>query len=166
MVHVGELADGPLERGEGLDAAHVADVRAHPGVPACRQTEGVLELASSRQCGAGVARQAHRERGVATRAPDRQFLVVVDADHRVVARNVDGAVVDQPGVDDAAQAAPGVVVVVADRLVCEVAAGHDEQRRNGCGCAGNGPEEQVVQRGVRQQHADVRVAGRHQRRQR
>jgi hypothetical protein len=58
--------------------------------------------------------------------------------------------VDEEQVRDGAQAAPGVLVAVGDRLVGDVAAGEDERR---AGVAG----EQVVQRRVRQHHAELPV---------
>ncbi len=48
-VHLSELADRALEGGESGDTSHVADVLAHPGVPAGGQAEGVLQLASYSQ---------------------------------------------------------------------------------------------------------------------
>ena len=68
-VHLGELVRGLLERGERLDAAHVADVLAHPRVGTGCEAERVLQLTADgddrRRCRMGVAREAARTRGSA-----------------------------------------------------------------------------------------------------
>ena len=58
-----ELPDRSLERGEGLQASHVADVLAHPGVAARRQAEGVLELAAGSQDRRDIEGQRGRAAG-------------------------------------------------------------------------------------------------------
>ena len=92
-----------------------------------------------------LERQANRERGVAPGTSDRQLLALVDPHDGVVAGHVDGSVVDEPGISEGAQALPGVGVVVADRLVAQVAAGHDERRRRRGIGSGHRLEQQVVQ---------------------
>ena len=73
---------------------------------------------------------------------------------RVVAADVDRPVVGEQPVDHAAQPAGRVLVVVRDRLVAQVPAGH-HQRPADVG------QQEVVERAVRQQQAEVRQAGRH-----
>ena len=74
------------------------------------------------------------------------------AQHRVVRPRVDRAVVEQHDVGDRVEPLERVVVLVRDRLVGDVAARHHER------LAGVG-EQQVVQRRVREQHAEVGRAG-------
>ncbi len=74
-------------------------------------------------------------------------------------RVVDRPVVPEDRVGDAGQPGGGVVVVVRDRLVGDVAAGEHERPAERGG-------EQVVQRRVRQHHADVAVARRDRGRER
>ena len=62
----------------------------------------------------------------------------------------DGAVVDQEEVGNAAQAFEGFVLVGADRLVAEVAAGGDDGESEG-------GQEQVMQRGVGEHYTEVGV---------
>src|SRR4029450_443921 len=52
----------------------------------------------------------------AAAAPNGQDLAVDHAQHRVVAGGMDGAVVDQPGASDGAEAPPRGDVVMAERL--------------------------------------------------
>ena len=88
----------------------------------------------------------------------------VDLEHRVVARDVDGSVVEQPRVGDGSQPSAGVVVLVADRLVGEVATRHHQHvghRGRGVGPR-NRREQEMMQRRVGQQHPEPRVAGGHQ----
>ena len=88
-------------------------------------------------------REPEREGGVAPGTPQRQLLPLsrVDLEHRVVARDVDRAVVQQPGVGDGTQPSPGVVIVVADRLVGQVAARHHQHvGHRGPGRRPRGPE--------------------------
>ena len=76
------------------------------------------------------------------------------AHHRVVGADVDRPVVADQQIGDPVQALARVVVAVGDRLVGHVGAGHD-QRRADLG------QQQVVQRRVRQHHAQVGRARRH-----
>ena len=63
-VHLGELAGGLLERGERLDAAHVADVLAHPRVGTGREAERVLQLTADGDDRRRLEREPHRQRRV------------------------------------------------------------------------------------------------------
>ena len=92
------------------------------------------------------------ERGVAAGAAQDQFAAHHHAHDGVVHMPDDGAVVDQEKIGDAAEAFEGFVLVGADRLVAQVAAGGDDrepERR----------QEQVMQRGVGEHHTEVGVAG-------
>ena len=87
----------------------------------------------------------------------------VDPDHRVVARDVDGPVVQQPRVGDGRQSLPGVLVLEADGLVGQVAAGHHQDAGRRGGRVRHRLKEEMVQRCVRQEHADPGIARGHQR---
>ena len=103
---------------------------------------------------AGGERQRHRLGRVAPGAA--QHLgpgCGVGAHDRVVAADVDRPVVGEQPVDQRAEPGDGVVVVVGDRLVAEVAARHHERPAD----AG---QQQVVQRGVGQHQAELGQAGR------
>ena len=127
-VQAGELTGRAFEGRPRLDAAHVADVLAHEGVLARGEAERVLQLTPDRQRRTRREREPERHGGVAPGTPQRQLApaVRVDLEHGVVARDVDGSVVQQPRVGDASQPSPGVVVLVADRLVGQVATRHDQ----------------------------------------
>ena len=73
---------------------------------------------------------------------------------------------EQPRVGDAPEPLSGVGIVEADRFVGEVAARHHEHLGYGRIGTGHRIEEQMVDRRVRQEHADERVAGRNERRER
>ena len=75
----------------------------------------------------------------------------------VVGARLDRAVVQEEEVGDVGEPRARVVVLVGDRLVGDVAAGHHERLPNVI-------HQQVVERRVRQHHAELRRAGRHRRR--
>src|ERR1035441_5074305 len=82
------------------------------------------------------------ERGVATGAAQYQLAAHHHSYNGIVHMPDDGAVVDQEQIGNAAEAFEGFVLVGADRLVAQVAAGGDDgepERRQG----------QVMERGVR-----------------
>ena len=112
--------------------------------------ERALELGAARRA---AARAGHRQRERVghepARAPQQQRPPARDrAQHGVVRARVDRAVVEEHEVGDPGQPLERVGVLVRDRLVGDVAARHHER------LAGVG-EQQVVQRRVRQQHAEV-----------
>src|ERR1700722_14612089 len=65
---------------------------------------------------------------------------------------------DEPCVCDPSQTFPGVIVVVADRLVTQVAARHDERKWRTGRRAGNGSEQQGGERRERQKTPAERIA--------
>ena len=70
--------------------------------------------------------------------------------HRVVAPDVDRPVVEQECVGDVREPAEGVGIVRRDGLLAPVPAGHDQRRESPVWRV----EQQVMQRGVRQHHAE------------
>ena len=114
-------------------------------------TQNVL-LSSAPHASSGRAvghRQRQRVGHEPARAAQQQRAPARDrAQHRVVRARVDRAVVEEHEVGDAREPRERVVVLVRDRLVGDVAARH-HQRLAGVG------EQQVVQRRVGQQHAEV-----------
>ena len=96
---------------------------------------------------------------MAARAAQDQRAAVGHADDGVVGSRLDRAVVDQEQVGDLGEPLAGVVVLVRDRLVRDVAAREHErlpQIRH----------QQVVERRVRQHHPELRRPGRDRRRDR
>ena len=161
-----ELPGRSLERIDRRDAAHVTDVLAHPRVGTSRDTERVLQLAPDGQRWNDVEREAYRQRRVAAGPADRELLAVDHAHDGVVARDVDRAVVDEPGVGDPAESLPGIGVVVTDRLVAEVAAGHHEHAGNGCAAEpGTAPNSRWCSGVYGSSTPTRRIARRHERRQ-
>ena len=159
--------EGPLEvldalavGGERRDVLEVADVMRDPGVRSARDAERGLLLGTARQQRArGVDRQPQRVRHVAARPAQQQWPPGVadphGADHRVVGAGLDRAVVHAEQVGDLVQPSESIVVAVGDRLVGDVGAGHHQR------VTGEVRQQQVVQRRVRQHHAELRGAGRH-----
>ena len=130
--------------------------------PEARQSV-VLSSPPTASSGGASSGSANRQRRVAAAAPHRLHGAVDDPDHRVVARDVDRAVVVQPRVGDARQAHVGLGGLGGERLVAEVAGGEHERVGRRPGEVGVRGEQQVVQRGVRQQQPDRAVAGRDRR---
>lgn len=151
---VDRTAEGAL----GGEVVHVADVRGEPGPAALAQAEGVLQVTADGERGADRQREGDRQRSVPARTADRELLAVADPHHRVVARDVDRAVVGQPGVGERGEPDQRLGVVGDDRLAREVAAGQHQQP--GAGRVAGQAEQQVVQRRVGQHHAQVRAARR------
>jgi hypothetical protein len=73
-----------------------------------------------------------------------------DAEDRVVADGMDGAVVQQEGVCERGQTVEGFVVVTGDGLVGAVAGGHDER---------GFLQQQGVQRRVGEKESELPLAG-------
>ena len=115
-----------------------------PGATAARQAEGALQLgAAAEDRPPGLDRQAECPGHEAARAPDHQRRLahgpIERADDRVVGPGVDRAVVNEEDVGDRPEPLERVVVVEGDRLVGEIARGHDQRQRRRAG-------EQMVQR--------------------
>jgi len=99
-----------------------------------------------------------RKRREAARAPQYQLAPAHLADDRIVDMAKNGAVVHQEQVGDAVEANERLVLVGADRLLGKVSAGGDDREPKL-------REQQVVQRGVRQHRAEVRITRRDRERQ-
>ena len=84
------------ERAIGFDMVEIAEMMTDEGVPVPAQCEGPLQLAADRDDRQRtVNRQRDRFGGVAARTPDRHFDAGNDACHRIVAADMDRAIVDQ-----------------------------------------------------------------------
>ena len=81
-------------------------------------------------------------------APQRQRAAARDPQHRVVGAGLDRAVVAEHEVGDRPEPLERVVVAVGDRLVGNVAAGHHQRLADVA-------QQQVVERAVRQHHAEL-----------
>ncbi len=103
------------------------------------------------------ARQRDPGRHVAARAADRPRPARRDAHDRVVGAHVDRPVVQEERLGDAGQPRDGVLVVVGDRLVGDVAARHHQRHAVAVG------QQQVVQRRVREHHPELPRPRRHRR---
>ena len=133
---------------------------AHPGALPLGQAEGALELGAARQQRprGSASMQGEARRDIAPRAaqeggPPRPGHSGHPHD-AVVGARLDRAVVHEEEIGDRAQARAGIGIVEGDRLVGHVATGH-HQRRAGI------TEQQVVQGGVGEHHAELRSTGRH-----
>ena len=114
----------------------------------------LLSSAPHASSGRAVPRQRQRAGHEPARAAQQQRAPARDGpQHRVVRARVDRAVVAEHEVGDAREPRERVLVLVRDRLVGDVAARH-HQRLAGVG------EQQVVQRRVGQQDAEVGAARR------
>ena len=150
-----EVPDALGERPQRLVVLQVTDVVREERPVLAAQAERVLQLGAAGQHRAGEAAADGQRLGhVAAGAAQHGHPAAQRPDHRVVGPDMDGPVVAEEGVRDAAEPAERVVVGVGDRLVGHVAAGQHER-------AGHVTEQQVVQRRVRQHQAEMPVTGRH-----
>ena len=145
-----EVRDALAEGAQRLGVAQVADVVPDPGARALGQAERALELGAA---GEHAARGGDRERERAGHEPARAAQQRPARRARRARRESSvrvwiGRSCSRNASAIAGQALERVVVVVGDRLVADVAAGH-HQRRAGVG------EQQVVQRGVGEHHAEL-----------
>ena len=90
---------------------------------------------------------------VAAGAADRHLAPLHHPGHRVVTRHVDPPGVRQPPVDERREPGPGLPVVGDDRFAAPVARRHHQYPRTRT-IAGQ-PEQQHMQPGVRQHHAEL-----------
>ena len=92
------------------------------------------------------------QRRITAGAAQDQLAIQHDADDGIIYVPHDGPVMNQEQVGDAAQPFQGFALINADRLVAQVAArGHDGKRKFG--------QQQMMERGIGQQGAEVRIAG-------
>ncbi|OPZ61005.1 MAG: hypothetical protein BWY87_00100 [Deltaproteobacteria bacterium ADurb.Bin510] len=137
----------------GLGRAQVADMRAEDRAGVLDDAEGVLQLAAQAHHGRPALLEFERPGHVAAAAPDQARPAGHDACQRVVAAHHDRPVVQQEALGDAAQAFLGLAVFDADRLVGQVAAGHDQRAAVG--------HQQMLDGVIGQHQADLVQLGRH-----
>ncbi len=157
-----ELLDmgDPVPKGlQGLVIFQVADVMAEEGVVLTGEAKGVFQLPASRQDGGGLPGQVHRVGGIAARAPQGNELGLAAAGegthHGVVTAGVDVAVVHQESICEGSEALPRFLVMGGNGLLAEVAAGHHQGGRETLLFF----EQQVMQGGVGEHHAEGVLAG-------
>ena len=148
-----------IERRQGGEVVHVADVLAQPGVLSVGDRHGVLQVCSHGQCRRHRDRQRDGQRRVSARAPDRQLDAVDHPHDRVIAGHQDGPVVHQPAVGEVRKPVEGIVIGEADRLATQIARRHHQRRRSRL--IARQPEQQDVQRRVGQHDAEIGVMRRH-----
>ena len=140
-----EVVDPGAVRRERLPVLEVADVVADPRAAALGEAERALELGAARQDRRG---RHDRQREAVRHAPARAAQDERAAHDRVVGARLDRPVVDEEGVGDPAEPLARVVVGERDRLVGDVAARQHERHAHVA-------EQQMVQRRVRQHHAEL-----------
>ncbi len=134
----------------------VARMLAENRLPTAAQRESRFELSAHRKNGMRTRQgQFHRLRRVAAGPAYRQFSAIDDAGYRIVAADVDRAVMHQEHVGDVLQTLHGVIIFVGNRLLGPVAACHHQ--RNPVKIM----QQQVMQRRIRQHDAEERVVRRH-----
>ena len=159
VVEALQVAHHLLEHLLAAQRAHVAHVRRHDHAAAPGQRHGELQVPAHgqhrlRQLG----RQLELERRQAATEADRPRPAGCDAHHRVVGRADDRAVVVQEGVGHGGEPRLDLRRIGEHRLAAHVARGrHHRPAERG--------EQQVMQRAVGQEGADLAEAGRHGRRE-
>ena len=93
-----EVVAGTLHRLQRLEVAQVTDVRREKGVVVSREAGRRLELRTNRQHGGDRTGKAHRIRGIAARTTNRHLVAFEHANHRVIAPNMNVAVVHEEGI--------------------------------------------------------------------
>jgi len=142
------------EEQQRLVVLHVSDVLAENSVVPGGQAKRVLEFcAYSNHVRYGPAEIKGSRRETA-RSPPQQSLPAKDSSDGIVYRGPDRAVVSQAAVGQALQT-PQILFLAHDRLLAEISAGHHQRAKLGV------REQQMMQRRIRQHHAEVRVSGSH-----
>ncbi len=162
VVEAEQLVGDPLVRGAAGERGEVADMRRDEGAPVAGQGHGVLQLGPGGEDDGVAPRGGNRDgQGcVPARAADRHGPPGRQPrEDRVLDRDGDVAVVDEEQVRDAGEALERVDLPGAQRLPASVARGHDEHRRRPRRPVRPFGEEEVVQRGVGQQDAELAEAG-------
>ena len=153
LVHLQEVGDDAFERSHRLRRLQVADVLADEDLPAHAQRHGVFQVRAYGQDCRDFIAQKHRERRIAARPAQQPGHAAHDPGHTVVDVAGDGTVVHQESIGDVAESLEGILFVRADRLIRQIAAGGDHGKAQLA-------QQQVMQWGVGQHHAQVGVAGR------
>jgi hypothetical protein len=154
----GEVAGGA---GEGFDAGgglEVADVLAGENLSLAGERDRILEVTAQREDdgrgGAGRSgergereRQWQRQRRVAAGAAQHLLRAEHDPGDRIIDRPGDGTIVNEEQIRDGPESGEGFLLVDADRVVADVAAGGDQGETEIGG-------QEVVDRRVRQHEAE------------
>ena len=149
-----ELLDALLEVPTALEGLEVAHVGTDPRLVTGGEAHRVLQMGAARQDRARQSSaQAHRPRDVAARAAEHRRPARHHGRHRVVAAVLDGPIVLEEEVGEAAESLVRLVVAVDHGLVGDVPRGHHEG-------APDLAEQQHVERRVHQHQPDGRQAGR------
>ena len=122
-----EMLDLPLVVGQSLGVFQVADVLTQEERPPFGQGEGRFLFRSAGQHARAILLQEQGLGCVAAAAPQKIRLSVNDPQQGVVAAGDDVPVMHQEPVGDALQVFHRLVVVIHDRTIGTVCAGHDQR---------------------------------------
>jgi hypothetical protein len=134
-----------------LESPHVADMLAKVGEVALGNAERGFQFCAYGKHGADFVRQFNGEWRISPGSAQRHLAAFEGADDGIVADHLDVAIVGKEDIGDVGQAGLGFVVVTDDRFAGRIGRGHHK---------GLVTHQQMVQRRVRQHHADVAVTGR------
>ncbi len=154
VVHPQEIGDRALEGLLRAEVVEVAEVLAHECLAVDDQRNAVLEIGPNREHRFPRWERRHRRRRVAARAAQHDGAARADAHDRVVDASRDRPLADQYRVRDLRQPRNRILIFVCNRLAGAIGARHHEQLWRAV------REQQVVQRRVRQHHAEVVVVRR------
>ena len=143
------MGDALLVEIQAFRPGQLADVLAQVGLAPAHQAEAVLHLRAAGEDIPGRPLQQDRHRRVAPRPAQQSRPAPHHPGHRVVHPGDDLPVVEEKEVCQTAEPGERLVIARADRLVAEVAAGHDEHRRGE-----RLGQEQVVERRVGEHHPE------------
>ncbi len=154
VVELLEVGNDTPERIVRLFRFQIADVLAEENLIADGEGDGVFQMCSD---GKEILHfrfcifNFNRQRRVAASAAQNHFTVQHHAHDRIIHMADDGAVVDQKHIGDVAQAFKGLAFICANRFVAQVAARGHDRKAQFC-------QQQMVERRVRQHHAEVWIA--------
>ena len=97
------------------------------GLAFAAQCKSGLHLPANSQRGnRAFKRQLNRLRRIAARAADWGFHIAYDPRHRIIAANMNPAVVSEKHVGDIGKPIDGIWLLISDRLIRAVSAGHHQ----------------------------------------
>src|SRR5215510_6725542 len=144
-----EMIDGVRPGSVGAFIAEIAKMLAEEDVPTTDKRKYALELTAAGQDRLDrLVGEGDRQGHVAPRTAQEKGDSVDAPRYRVVAADLDRAIVSQKEIRNAAQPVHGVAIFEGDRLVAPIPTRHDQREVDSS-------EEQMLERRVGQHHAEM-----------
>ena len=153
-LHIKQLFKMPdllLIVGQRFGVFQIADMGAGKRIAAPAQAEGGLLLGAAGQHGPTAHIDGHGIGHIAAAAAGKVFAALIDPQQGIVTAALNGPVVEQKAVRHALQGGHGLLVIFDNRQIRQIGTGHHQRLK--------GLEQQMVQRCIRQHHAQIAVIG-------